>query len=137
MQLPTPKRIRIEDFSEEERELISKLAFAINGSISTLFDLGNKRISFADNIAATIASFQVTVDSDGVPTNPISLTQNSKVANLVVQGVFVIDVLSADGTIPEAGVFVSWSSNKTGITINKIKGLTSNKQFLVKLIMIN
>lgn len=138
MKIQNPKRLRIEDFTEEEREMISKIAFVMNSSFSSLFDLANKRITLRENISASVREFNVTVDAQGNPRNAVFLNLDDVLANQLVEGVQVIDAYSTDGvTRPTAGVFVDWSPNKSGININFVKGIPENKEFTIKLVIYN
>jgi hypothetical protein len=132
------KRLRIEDYQEEMRPLIEKLAFPINDGFQTLYQALTKRLTFSENIASTINEFVVSVDSSGTPRNNIFIKLTN---DLPVEGIQVIKVTPLDGVFPSSGLGITWSQTTkqriNGIIINNIQGLPANKNFAIKVLVIN
>lgn len=96
----------------------------------------NNRITFRDNISATIAEFTVTVDASGTPRNNTSF----KLLNnqTVVEGLIVVNVSGASDptTLPTSGLAISYVRNESNINIQNIKGLQPDKSYRVKVIVL-
>jgi hypothetical protein len=137
MKLPSYRRIYKTDYAEEYQSLVEKLAVSINYGFDTLYDALNQKLNFQDNFSATIAEFNVTVDTSGTPTQ---LTQfKLSAAQTSVQGVLVLNCYGAKNpdTLPTSGVFVSFNKNENYVNINNIKGLTPNVLYTIKLLAIS
>jgi hypothetical protein len=136
MKLPSYKRIYDTDYKEEFRPLVSTLAVSINNAFDTLYNALNGNLTLKDNIASTIASFSVTVDSTGRPLQPtqfkLATTQTT------VEGLIVINAYGANNSAitPSSAVFVSFTKNENFIIVNKIAGLTANIPYTIKVVVI-
>lgn len=133
MKLPSFRRIVKSDYEEENESLIETLSFTLNSSMESLFSAFNRAISLKDNVACTVRSITVTVDSSGKPKNN---TQFRLDTNGRALGVIVLNAVnnSNPNILPLAGVFVSFSQDGTNIIINNIKGLPSDQQFTLTLV---
>lgn len=132
MKIPSFKRIIKQDYDEEYRNLIDKLASSLNIGIETLYNLANNRISLTDNIAAVRKSFQIQVDATG---KPISGTTNISFGSTIT-GVAGTKVIRAQNVNNPASYvvsapFISYTQNGTSIDINNITGLPANQTFLL------
>ncbi len=131
--LSSYRRLFGQDYPEQE-ELIDKIGVPINASFEELYNALNNRLTFRENINATIQEFTVTVDANGFPKNntqfKLSTTQTT------VEGLFVINVTGSKdpGLLPAAGVFVSFKRSENFIVIQNVKGLQADKQYTVKVI---
>jgi hypothetical protein len=129
------RRVLEQDYPEDQ-ELIKKLGITLNSSFEEIYSALNNRLTFRDNISATIAEFTVTVDSTGTPKNRTSF----KLLNnqTITEGLLVINASGAsDPTLlPQAGVFVSFVRSENIIIIQNIKGLLPDNSYVIKVIVL-
>ena len=71
MQIPNSRRITVEDYQEDHRDTVSKLANSLNTFMDDVVDLTRKNIG-ADNLNRHIVKMDITVDGSG---NPIGVSQ--------------------------------------------------------------
>ena len=134
--LSSYRRIIEQDYDASYKSLITGLGTTVNSSFEELYNAFNNNITFGENIDCTIATFNVTVDVNGIPANSTSFKllngQNT------VQGLWTIDASGAkDPTLlPIAGVFVSYVRNDNSIVIKNVKGLIPNYAYTLKVLVI-
>jgi hypothetical protein len=136
VKLSNYRRMFEQDFSPEDRPLISKLGVSINSSFEELYNALNNKITIRDNISATIGEFTVTVDSEGIPKNKTSFKLENN--QTIVEGLLVINVTGAKDSsiLPTGGVFVSFVRNENFIIIQNIKGLEPEQLYKIKVIVL-
>lgn len=131
--LSNVKRIITEDFEPQYQTLISRLGFVLNEFMSDTVDIVNGNIDF-DNLAQNLLSFEVTVNSSGVPlkSTDINVSKNNP------QGIQVIRVqaLTATNTFPTSTPFVSYTPKGNNIvSVSNISGLQPNIKYKVTVIV--
>ena len=128
MILPTYKRLYTADFDKDSQKLIEQIQFPINGAFESLFNLAVNNINFRQNIACTVTSLSVTVDSNGIPTKTTSYPLT---LNTAIDGTLVISAVCStnSGIYPTATPFITGSKNQTNYYINHISGLPANTPF--------
>lgn len=133
MKLSSYRRIFKTDYDENYQPLVEKLAVSINAGFDVLYDALNGKLSFSDNIAATIATFSVSVNSEGVPQKTtqfkLSGTQTS------VEGLLVLGVTGE--FLPSGGIFIDYTKNENFVKINNIKGLQTDKNYSIKVVALS
>jgi hypothetical protein len=132
MKLPNFKRLNIVDFTEEQQALVEKLADSLNIGIDSVYLALANRLTFTDNFSATQKSFQVTVNSLGIPVAPIGfrLNTNSNVTPRITGSqVIVANNLTNPLVFPTATPFLSYTQNGTSVNINHIAGLPAGYNF--------
>lgn len=92
MQIPNARRIVVEDFKQDDRETVGKLAEILNQFMDDLVELSQGNIGI-DNLTRTIRSIDVTVDANGVP---IGISQINTNLNSF-SGKNILDVQSLSG----------------------------------------
>lgn len=137
MKLASYRRIITQDYQDDDQELVEQLGSNINDSFNSVYSALNKRLSFTDNISATVKEIVVTLDSNGIPQQ---LTRFS----VDVPNVAVVQVLCGrarnltnPNTYPTAAPFVSFTQNGNTIVINHITGLAPNQQWRIVVTAIN
>lgn len=130
--LPEIKRIIIEDFAEEDQELVGKLAFSLNFFMEQTVDSLNKKLDF-NNFNQELKTFEVTVDGNNTPTvnNLLKTTVPS------VQGIQVISAVNISNinTYPTGTPFISFSRNADLLTLKNITGLQANNRYQLTVIL--
>lgn len=134
MRLNNIKRIIKEDFAQEDRVLIEKLAFALNPFLEQISMIFNKNIDF-DNLNQEIINVTIELDANGVPK---TTTQIRSTLKTKIRGIQVINAanLENDGTFPTAGPFITYSINGNLITIQHVTGIPANKRYNLSAILI-
>ena len=133
MQLQTLKRLVIEDFPQENQQLISKIAFIYNPLVDQLNTVFNKNINF-QNLNQQVITFTTTVDAKGVPTS--SLTFQSTL-NTPVQGILCMSAANqTDSTLLTGAPFIQFIRSSGSITITQITGLVAGKTYSITAILV-
>jgi hypothetical protein len=132
--LPTFKTLQASDFDAQYAGLINQLALIFNNDIQSLFSALNNGISLADNIACTVATVPITVDSNGNTTN--SATFALTTPNTRVTGLTVINVTNTTNSsiYPTGAPFCSFTPASSQVTINNVTGLQTGYQWSITLI---
>lgn len=133
MKIPIFKRLAVEDFPQEFRSLVDKIAFSYNSSMEQLNTALSGNIDF-DNLNQAVVTFKVSVNGSGVPLEKIQLSSPLKSS---VKGITCINVENlTDTSLLLGSPFVSFTRNSGILTINQITGLQPNKQYNVTVILI-
>ncbi len=134
MKIPTQKKIVVNDFPEEDRELVEQLAGIIDYNTEKVFAVLNHNVSFGDNTASLIKDIQISVTSAGIPTT-ISKFQ-STFTPARPSGALVISAvnLTNSNVYPTGGIFVSYSELSGVVTINHITGLPVDNIFSLRIV---
>lgn len=133
--LQIPKKVRIEDFKDEERDMIGKLAFIINNTFDDLYNIINGRIDFS-NLNRQLVDVNVIIDSTG------KLVSAPQIKTTVMGRVRGLNVIAASGVIANKAVFpitapfVSFTTNANLLTISNISGLQNSSQYTITLELI-
>lgn len=137
MKLSSFKRLITQDFEKEFHKLVEQLGSTINDSFNSIYFALNKRLTFADNFAATVRDIDLSVDANGIPTQRIQMGLD--VQNTRVIGTIVIQVnnLSNPAILPAGSPFISYTQNENTLIINKISGLQPNYLWRIKVVAIN
>lgn len=134
MRLPGYKRLNTKDYDKEDQKLIDLLSGTINDAFDSLFDALNNRLTFKDNFLSTISEFNVTVDTNGLPTSTTSFKlarSNQKVEGIIVLSAFNI---TSPNLYPPGAVFISFTANSDNVVINKITGLSEGNTYRIKVL---
>lgn len=124
------KRIQIEDFPQEDRETVSKIAELYNFFVEQVVNTLNGRVDI-ENLNRRLIEVEFTVDATGKPIG------NNKIGSaLGIKGFNVIrvDNLVNPVNFPTSAPFISYTTNGQGIyTINKIGGIPANQKHRIVL----
>lgn len=134
MKLSSYRRLYDQDFDPEYKALIEQLGIIINTSFEELYDaLGNK-LTFSENLNATIIEVNVTVDSSGKPKNNTQFKLRS--GQTTFEGIFAIAAKGSKdpSIIPSGGIFISAVKNNNNIIIENIKGLQVDVPYTIKVV---
>lgn len=134
MKIPAFKRIIIEDYPTQYRDIVSKLAFSINSFMDTMTIALNTNLTISDNLAAVQTSINVTVDSFGTPT--IGRTVKSNLASQC-GGISVINALNNTSSViyPTNTPFITFTNGNGTIIISNITGLKPNNSYTLTVIL--
>lgn len=143
------RRIYKQDYKPEIQDTIDTLSITVNDSFDGIYNAFNNNITFADNINCTIASFTVTVGSNGAPLNATTIKLNNFQKTVI--GIIPINVTASNtNNRPNAGVNIGYTinnalpnqqnnvnkSNPLTITVTNISGLPSGQEFTINAIIV-
>jgi hypothetical protein len=128
MQLPNARRIVVEDFKQEQRESVSKLAEIINPFMEDVVEAINGNIGI-DNMTRSIVKIDITLDSSGKPqgVSQINTGLNSYTGNKIIN---VQAISGGEAVISAPYMDCSFQGNGL-VKINKIIGLATAKKLRV------
>ena len=125
------KRINIEDYKPEEQELIGKLAFSLNVFMEDVYNALNSSLNIADNLDMATKTFTVSVDASGNLNTAVKFKNDLKSR---AQGLIPIRALGEQYV--DSGVFLDYTENNGIITINNIKGLATDVEYNLTILVI-
>jgi hypothetical protein len=124
--LTNVQRIIIEDFQEEDRDTVSKLANILNYYMTQNTDIINGRLDY-DNINKELVTLEVTVDAKGTP---IQATNFSSSQGLIGGTVLRAQNLTNSVIFPLSQPFVSFTPIQAGLyRVSNITGLQPNNKY--------
>lgn len=122
----------MEEFKEEDRDTVSKLAYILNNFMEEVVNMSQNRIN-DDNLAQERVTFKATVDASGTPNRTIRFS-TSKVANAIDGTVVYARNFSSPVVFPTGGVFVTFNPVSSNLfEVVNIAGLPANKEFTIGL----
>lgn len=131
--LPSFRRLNKQDFSPENQQLIEQLAGNLNIGIEVLYDVLNKKLNLEDNFLASVRTFNVQVNANGLPTTQTSFA----IDNIgTIKGLTVLNVnnLTNPTVYPTGGVTISFEQRTRSILIKHITGLPVNNRFSITVV---
>lgn len=142
MKLAGYKYIYENDFNEEERELVRKLANSLNIGIENVYLALNNRLTFQDNFQGTYKQIEVTLDAKGKPTDTTAFQLDKQGGTQYASSVNGILILKAENltnptVYPTAVPLVSFSQDNELLTVEHIAGLPAGYKFRLTLMAFN
>jgi len=133
--VPDIKRISIEDFPQEYKPLVEKLAFPLNSFMEQIRNLFDKNIDFS-NLNQELITLKVQTNENSKPLS--NLTFKSALRNKV-RGIVVLsaNITSSNNTFPSQAPFISFSQNLSTVTISNISGLAPETTYELLLLTIS
>lgn len=130
-----PKRIRIEDFKSEEKELIGKLSEMVTPFMDDVFQVLDGRIDF-DNLNRQIVDLEVLIDAAGKVVNNPQIKTTFKTQR--VRGLNVINAvnLANPSVYPTSLPMINFTVNGVIMTILNITGLQADSRYRLTLELI-
>lgn len=134
MKLTTVK-LRINDFSIEDRKLISDLGSILNPFFDSLILAINKNLTVNDNLPFEFITLKTKVNSNGIPIINSIISTNLK----NVKGFICINAVNNDNSSSyiNSTPFLTTEVNSNNITIKHISGLASNTNYTLTLLAIS
>lgn len=125
--VPDLKRIQKEDFQDEMREAVDKLAFPLNSFMEQTRSALDGNIDFT-NLNREVKTIETVVDSSG---NPTIDTKYRSELNTKVQGHNCIAAYNLNNTsiYPLNSPFISFIQNNNIVTILNITGLQAGQKY--------
>ena len=133
MKLASYRRINKSDYTEEQRQLIEKLADSLNVGIDNVYLALNNRLTRRENMVSTEKDLTVLVDENGLPRSPLffDVSFTGKVYGLSVEKV---DALTNTVSYPLGAVMATWTQSGARITINHLTGLRPGIEYRIHVV---
>lgn len=128
MQLSNVRRIVVEDFKQDQREMVGKLAEILNSFMEETVTLSQGNIGI-DNLTRNIVKIDITVDASGKPVGVTQIQTGLK----TYTGKNIIDIQSisgGDNVISAPYLDCSFQGNGL-VKVNKFIGLPPGKKIRV------
>lgn len=137
MKLPSYKRIITQDYKEEDQEMIEQLGGNINDSFGVLYSALTNKLNFGENFASTVKDVEITVDSNGKPTNDAAFKLD--IVNVQVTGCFCVRAtnLTNSNVYPTGSPWVSFLQKENTIRILNVTNLQPNNRYILRIIALN
>jgi hypothetical protein len=129
MQISNVKRIIVEDFKSDDRELVSKLATILNSFMDEVVQLSRKNIDY-DNLNRSVVTIDITVDASGIPVGVNQINTNLR----TYRGKHILDVQTFKAGSPNviSTPYLDCTPQGGGIVrINRFFGLPVNTKVRV------
>lgn len=126
------KKIVNEDFPQENRTLIGKLAFILNPFFDAIVNALNKNLTFNDNLNAQDVNINIQAP---LSANPYFLKTDLKG---ICRGIMVLNVtnLTNNNAVLTAAPFVEYDLvSNTEIKIKNITGLTDGNKYTIRIVL--
>lgn len=138
MQPPDIQRLKTEDFPEEQRDLVERIAVSLNGFVEKMIFLLSKRVDFK-NLNQFVSTINVvsgsTNTTDGSLKTPVTIKTD---INGRIIGVSLINLANKTNSlaVPTSQPYISYSINQNLLTIQKIYGLNNTSEYSLTLLII-
>lgn len=129
-QLSNVRRIIVEDYPEESRETVGKLAAVLNQHMDEVTELSRKRINF-DNLARSLVTIDITVDENGVPKGLSQI--NTTLSSFSGKHIAHVQSLSGGANVVSAPYLDCVYQGNGIVRVVKFYGLPPNKKVRVSI----
>lgn len=124
------KTLRVEDFGEDQKELVERLAFTINPFMDEVISAFNGRIDLS-NLTFEFKTFSLVVES-GVPKTPTKFSVDGRVLGIIV---IKVNNLTNNNNLT-AAPFLTYSESGNLVTVKHITGLADSTNYRVTALVI-
>ena len=134
MKLSNTRQIRAEDYDDEYSDMISQLGSVLNSFMQEVVELTDGRIDF-ENLNQNIKTFDITVDSSGVP---IQTPFKVGLGKTGVRGIQVINTYNLTNSTgyPTSQPYINFTSiGGDLIRIQSVTGLLPNQKYQLTIII--
>lgn len=133
MKLNNTRQIRAEDFDDEYNQLVSQLGSVLNSFMQEVVELSDGRVDF-ENKAESLKTFDVTVNSSGIPTQSPFKVNVEKSGIRGIQVIRAYNLTNASG-YPTSQPFINYTPvGGTLVQIQSITGLLPNQKYQITII---
>src|SRR3990167_8085981 len=119
--LPSFRRIIVEDYNEEDRELVGKLAYSVNSFADNILNALNNGLTIDDNLAQAKKIIRVTTSS-GVPTQKLTVQTGLPGQCGGTQVIKAVNKTTSSN-VPTSCPFITFTNVAGAIIISNITGL--------------
>lgn len=131
--IQAPKRIRAEDFAEDERSLVSKLGFVVNSFMDDVYNALNSNLDF-NNLNRQLVTLDVRMGPGLTP----AVLNSPQIKHTLRGRPIGISCIKAQNLVsplvfPLSTPFVSFTFNENIITLLAIAGLQADSEYRLTL----
>lgn len=130
MQISNVRRIIVEDYPEESRDTVGKLATVINSFMDEVVTLSRNKIDY-DNLNRTLIVLDLTVDANGTPKGIGQI--NTKLSTYSGNKIINVQSLQGGDNVVSAPYLDCTPQGNGLVRINKIYGLPANKKIRISI----
>lgn len=130
MQLSNVRRIIVEDFAEEDRDAVGKIALVYNAFADEVTELSRKKINY-DNLARSLVTIDITVDANGTPKGLSQI--NTGLSTYSGKTILSIQSLSGGDNVVSAPYLDCTYQGGGIVKVVKFYGLPPNKKVRVSI----
>lgn len=132
MRLQNVRRIVLEDYPEDVRPTVEKLALILNSFMDGVNEMSNHKVDY-DNLYREIVKIKVVVDTNGVPTKPLQFS--TAIAPRAHGGtVLAVSNITSPTALLSGTPFVNFYSTQDYLyRITQITGLIANNTYEITL----
>lgn len=134
MKLNNTRQIRAEDYDDEYTDLITQLGSVLNSFMQEVVELADGRIDF-ENLNQNIKTFDITVDSSGVP---IQTPFKVGLGKTGVRGIQVINTYNLTNSTgyPTSQPYINFTPiGGDLIRIQSVTGLLPNQKYQLTILI--
>lgn len=132
--LNNTRNIRAEDFDDEYNQLVSQLGSILNSFMQEVVELSDGRVDF-ENRVETIKTFEITVNSSGIPTQPPFKFNTDKGGIKGMQVIRAYNLTNSTG-YPTTAPFINYVPiGGTLVQIQSVTGLLPNQKYQITVII--
>lgn len=134
MKLSNTRQIRAEDYDDEYTDLITQLGSILNSFMQEVVELADGRIDF-ENLNQNIKTFDITVDSSGVP---IQTPFKVGLGKTGVRGIQVINTYNLTNSTgyPTSQPYINFTPiGGDLIRIQSVTGLLPNQKYQLTILI--
>lgn len=130
MQISNVRRIIVEDYPEESRETVAKLATVINSFMDEIVNLSRNKVDY-DNLNRSLVVLDVTIDANGAAKGLDKI--NTKLATYTGNKIINVQSLQGGANVLSAP-FLDCSALGNGLVrVNKFHGLPVGKKIRISI----
>lgn len=119
-------RLNAEDFPEEYREMVERLAIPYNFFVEQVTNVINGSLDF-ENLDRNLIQIELDMGENG---NPVSTAKFSAERGVQGTNIIRVDNLTNTANYPNTAPFLSFTTNGSGLyTINNITGLEAGNRY--------
>lgn len=127
-----PKKIRVDDFTDETRDIAERFSEPFNDLADSFYYSLTKSLDF-DNLNRDLVTVNVNINSTGKVSNLPQIRYNLRTRPRGVACVSAVNLLNPN-IYPAAAPFVSWTINaNNNLQVLNVTGLQNNSQYLLTL----
>jgi hypothetical protein len=130
VKLPNVRRIIVEDYPEDDRETVAKIATVLNSFMDDVTNLSRNQVDY-DNLNRSLIVLVTTIDANGLPKGISQI--NTKLSSY--SGNKIVDVQSLQGGDNVVSApYLDCSPQGNGLVrINKFIGLPTGKKLRISI----
>jgi hypothetical protein len=129
-QLSNVRRIIVEDFAEEDRDAVGKIATVFNSFADEVVELTRKKINF-DNLARSLVTIDITVDADGIPKGVSQI--NTTLSTFSGKNIVHVQSLAGGANVVSTPYLDCTYQGNGIVRIVKFYGLPPNKKLRISI----